>query len=291
VKRVAESFALTTAVVLLLVATPVALAISPTWAKKAVAFPSQCDVEANGADKNASPRTALAPLPTTTACKPVSIPSPDGRSRVEVAYKKVKIEPDYLTLQAYLRVATPNRGTHDAALPEGFQNIDLLWSPDSHAFFVNGGNGGAYWGFWVYVYLADDPTEPRDVTEAAQRDMLKEFPPCKAAYPNGKDATGCKEGSRDIDVETCMETEADPKYSPEYNMTGIDWVNASTILVMAEVPCSSSYGGIMCQVRGYELEVPTGRILKRLDAKQLKLGWQKSMAWNFRIPDPPQYCE
>ena len=271
---------------------PMAFAISPTWAKKAVAFPSQCDVDSKGGDENASPRTALAPLPTTTACKPLSIPSPDGRSRVEVAYKKVEVEPDYPILQAYLRVATTNGGIHDAALPEGFQNIDLLWSPDSRAFFVNGGNGGGYWGFWVYVYLVDDPSEPRDITEAAQRDMAKEFPPCKAAYPNGDDPTGCKKSSR-LDPATCMKVEAEvkAKNEPEYNLTGIDWVNSSTVLVMAEVPCSSSLGGIMCQIMGYEVEIPTGRILKRIDAKQLKLRWQKSMAWSFRVPEPPLYCK
>jgi hypothetical protein len=131
---------------------------------------------------------------------------------------------------------------------------------------------------------------PRDVTEEAQRDMLKEFPACKAAYPDADDAEGCQKASRP-DAGACTKTEADPKYSPEYNMTGIDWVNASSVLVMAEIPCSALYGGIMCQVMGYELEVPTGRILKRIDAKQLKLRWQKSMAWNFRIPEPPQYCE
>jgi len=256
-----------------------AFAVQPTWAKKATAFPEQCD------QGKAQP------------CQPVRIPAPDGKSSVEVRYRKKFVEGLGLSgtdwfLQAYLRVTTPGRGTHDAALPEGFQNIDLLWSPDSHAFFVDGGNGGGYWGFWVYVYLLDDPEEPRDVTEEAQRDMLKEFPSCKAAYPNAEDPGGCKNISRrDIDVETCRETEANPNYSPEYNMTGIDWVNASTVLVMAEIPCSTSQGGIMCQVMGYELEVPTGRILKRIDAKHLKLSWQKSMAWNFRIPEPPLYCE
>ena len=261
------------AVSVLFVGMQAALAVQPTWAKKATAFPEQC-------------------IPgKTQACQPVRIPAPDGKSSVEVRYRKEFVSGADWVLQAYLRVTTPGRGTHDAGLPEGFQNIDLLWSPDSHAFFVDGGNGGGYWGSWVYVYLADDPTEPRDVTEEAQRDMLKEFPACKAAYPNGEDAGGCKKTSLPFDAETCMKTEANPKYSPEYSMTGIDWVTASAVLVMAEIPCSSSYGGIMCQVMGYELEVPTGRILKRIDAKQLKLRWQKSMAWNFRIPDLPRYCE
>jgi hypothetical protein len=130
-----------------------AFAVQPTWAKKATAFPEQCYPG------------------KTQACQPVRIPAPDGKSSVEVRYRE-KFVGDWI-LQAYLRVTTPGRGTHDAALPEGFQNIDLLW----------------------------------------------------------------------------------------------------------------------CQVMAYELEVPTGRILKRIDAKHLKLSWQKSMGWNFRIPDPPLYCE
>ena len=69
--------------------------------------------------------------------------------------------------------------------------------------------------------------------------MLKEFPRCKAAFPNGVDPTGCKKISQPTDAETCMETEADPKYGPEYNVTGIDWVNASMVLVMAEHYVSS----------------------------------------------------
>jgi len=250
-----------------------AFAVQPTWAKKATAFPERCDVE------------------KTQACRPVRVPAPDGKSSVEVLYRKERVSGTDWVLQAYLRVTTPGRGVHDAALPEGFQNVDLLWSPDSRTFFVNGCEGGVYWGFWVYVYLVDDPEDPRDVTEEAQRDMLRQFSPCKAAYPNAEDAGGCKKTSRDAELDTCMRAQSDPKYSPGYNMMGIDWVNPSTLLVMAEVPCDSLYGGIMCQVMGYELEVPTGRILERIDPKDLKLEWQKSMAWEFRIPDSPRYCK
>lgn len=262
------------ALALLFIGARPAVAVQPTRAKKATAFPEKC----------------LAAK--TQSCTPVRIPAPDGKRSVEVRYRKDSSSDSHWALQAYLLVTTLGRGTRETALPEGFQQIDLLWSPDSQAFFVNGGNGGGYWGDWVYVYLLNDPKlEPIDVTYQAQRDMLKEFPPCMAAYPNAEDAGGCKETSRDIDVEKCMKQVADPNYSPEYNMTGIDWVNASSILVMSEVTCSTSYGGIMCQIMGYELEIPTGRILRRIDAKQLKSRWQKSMAWNFRIPEPPQYCD
>ena len=56
-----------------------------------------------------------------------------------------------------------------------------------------------------------------------------------------------------------------------------------------EVPCSSSYGGIMCQVQGYEVNVPTGSIAMRLTARDIKARWQSHMAWTFHIPDPPEY--
>lgn len=262
------------AIAVLLMGIQPAFAVQPTWAKKAVAFPESCLPE------------------KTQACQPLPIPSPDGRSNVEVRYRKETDPDSFWAMQAYLRVTTPGQGTREAALPEGFQKVDLLWSPDSRAFFVNGGNGGSYWGMWVYVYLLSDAKlQPINVANQAQQDMLKQFPACKAAYPNAGDAGGCEKASRADIVEQCTKQEAAPNYNPEYNMTGIDWINASTILVMAEIPCSSSYGGIMCQIMGYELEVPTGRILKRVDAHQLKLQWQKSMAWQFRIPDPPLYCE
>jgi hypothetical protein len=229
----------------------------------------------------------------TRECKPVRIPAPDGKSSVAVRYRKDFGNSDYdWVLQAFLRVTTPGAGAREAAVPEefsaGYYSVELLWSPDSHAFFVNGSNAGIWSS--MYVYLADDPTEPRNITDEAQRDMLEEFPPCKAAFPNADDARGCQKASRD-QVPSCMNGEANPKDNPEYNMIGIDWVNASTILVMAEVPCDSLFGGIMCQVMGYELEVPTGRILKRIDAEHLKLEWQKGMARKFRIPDAPRYCE
>ena len=252
------------------------LAAPPTWAKKATAFPQRCFSDKTG------------------PCKPLRISAPDGKSSVEVRYRKdLGGSHGDWWLQAYFIVTMPGAGTRETALPDdlqasGFINLELLWSPDSHAFFVNGSSSAISGS--MYVDLADDPTQPKDITGEAQREMLKDFPPCKAAFPNADDAGGCKKTSL-YQVPGCEYGEADPKYLPDYNMIGIDWVNASTILVMAEVPCDSLFGGIMCQIMGYKLQVPTGRILQRIDAKQLKLKWQKSMAWNSRIPDRPLYCE
>ena len=72
--------------------------------------------------------------------------------------------------------------------------------------------------------------------------------------------------------------------------SGLGWTeDSSAVYVFAEVPCSSSYGGIMCQVLGYELNVHSGRILKRLSAQQVKQEWAQFAAWDIRVPDPPKY--
>jgi hypothetical protein len=46
----------------------------------------------------------------------------------------------------------------------------------------------------------------------------------------------------------------------------------------------------MCQVMGYELDVPTGAIVRRMSAKDLAKKWQKGMAWKFQDPGPAEYC-
>jgi hypothetical protein len=109
------------------------------------------------------------------------------------------------------------------------------------------------------------------MTQAIQADMVRLFPPCKAL---NRDAQNCASIAK----------------HPEWNISGIAWANGSAaIIVMAEVPCSSSYGGIMCQVQGYELNVPTGAIVKRFSPRELKAQWQGSMAWEMRIPEPPEF--
>ncbi len=249
-------------------------AIQPTWAKKAVAFPTQCEVGSTAASSSGL-RTALQAFPAPTACRPIRIPSPDKRLTVEVKYSRIEVgKGNRDNLIAYFILRARDGTSREGDFPGGFQNIDLLWSPDSKAFFVNGGNGGGYWGFWVYVYRVDDPKlEPLDITSQAKNDMAKSFPPCKASG---------------LDRKTCLELEKDP----DANVTGIDWSNeSSNVVVMAEVPCSGGHGGIMCQVIGYELNQRPGVSFVKQAPEQFKQEWQKSMAFRFHVPDPPEYCE
>ncbi|HEY0794238.1 MAG TPA: hypothetical protein VGD64_00515 [Acidisarcina sp.] len=232
--------------------TPAAHGERPIWAIKATGFPVRC-MERSEFHK----------------CKPLRIPSPDHKSSVEVAYGK-----DKDIMFAFLRLVSPGRGTREFAAPCSYGDDELLWSPNSKAFFINGGCGSSISGFLVSIYLVDSVNIDAglDLTHKAMRDMVKSFPPCKALHH---------------DPEECKVMQTDPEY---YNMSGIDWLeDSSGIVVMSEVPPSSRYGGIMGQVMGYELEVPSGNILRRLNAVQLKMKWQKSMAWKLYIPDPPEY--
>jgi hypothetical protein len=194
------------------------------------------------------------------------IPSPDGNTTIEMQCREVENEP-----VAYLRVETASNQWHDLVLDEGA--YELLWSPDSRAFLVNGAPSG-YAGFFVSVYLVSPTTIrklPVEFTSAIQADMAATFPPCKAI---GIDKNECGEIAR----------------SEGFNVSGIAWVDGSSAIVaFAEVPCSSRYGGIMCAVQGYQIDVPTGTIVGRMTARQLKSRWQTSMAFKMRIPEPPEY--
>ena len=148
---------------------------------------------------------------------------------------------------------------------------EVLWSPDSKAFIVNGGET-SYSGYSFLVYqISDEHVVAAEPTELAQRDMIMSFPPCRA---------------RGVDDNICKRIEE----SPQFNMSAISWTRGSKgIIVFAEVPCSSSYGGIMCQVMGYELEARNGHILRRIRARELKRHYQPHMAWNMTIPEGPEY--
>ncbi len=222
---------------------------APVWSKKAISFRVTCAGD-------------LAP------CKTLVIPSPNHRSAVTVWYSSTVDAPDIAV--ASLRVVTD--GTEIGTVnPVGSIDSELTWAPDSKAFFVNGNNNG-YDDYHVAVHVLSEPgLGPNFITEQVEQDMVRSFPPCKAA-----DAP-----------EDCAEVASDP----DYPSAGIDWLrDSSTLVVMAEVPCTSQMGGIMCQVHGYEVAVPSGNILRRMQPREFARRWQPSMAWKFNIPGPPEYA-
>jgi hypothetical protein len=212
-----------------------------TWAKRATPFNLGCP-----------PRNQL-------------LRSPGRQRSIEVlCVKHGEGDPTYS-----LRLINTNGSSSTMPLRDGAK--ELLWAPDSNAFFINGSES-AYAGFFVIAYqiISGTPHE-RVITVQAEKDMVDAFPPCKAA---NRDETACIFESRD----------------PQWNMSGVGWSSDSkSIFVFGEVPCSSSHGGIMCQVMGYRVDAANGSILRHLSARQLKAQWVDMMGWQMHVPDPPVY--
>jgi hypothetical protein len=146
-----------------------------------------------------------------------------------------------------------------------------VWAPDASAFVINGGESAIAGFDFVVVDIERVPMMPVRISAAAQRDMVATYPPCRA---------------RNLEPDDCRRITADP----EFNMSAVAWTRgADAVIVFGEVPCSSRYGGIMCQVMGYELEVTTGQILSKMTPRELKRRFQSQMAWPMRVPDAPLY--
>ena len=213
------------------------------------------------------PAWAKAATPLDLSCSHNSQPisAPDHRASAQVLCQPRKDDDPAYSLQ----VKVDSGRIYEVPLQKRTQ--ELLWAPDSKALLVNGSQGG-YWGSFVTVYeLTQNGLRKLSLTNTAQRDMVVSFPPCKAAKRN---PSACTRISR----------------YPEYNMSGVGWAQDSkSVFVFAEVPCSSSYGGTMCQVLGYQLSLPDGNILKRLTAPQVKTEWHSMMGWTMHVPDPPIY--
>lgn len=202
-------------------------------------------------------------------CRPLRIPSPEGNGAVDVSYDTT---PDYPDIEvARLRVTKLGKYVGEVQ-PVGSVDSELTWSPDSKAFFING-NDNANSDDHLAVHLLSDPAlGPGYITRDVVQDMVRSFPPCEAKDP----------------INICAELAADP--DGYIGVSTLDWIRGSSeVVVMAEVPCSSSMGGIMCQVLGYEVEVPSGKIVRRMEAKEFAKRWQHSMAWKFEDIGPPEF--
>jgi hypothetical protein len=219
---------------------------------KGVNFPARCFSDSN------------------RECKDLQIGSPDGQKFVKVVYRKSPLDSGDFMMLAHLLVGTKDGTTKEIDSP-GLLESEVQWSADSSSFFINGSDGGEGPEHIAFYRLGDYDSRLLNVI-AAQWDMMKTFPPCRA---KGADPSLCSRFA---------------EHPEEINVSAIDWTHgASAIAVMAEMPCSSAFGGIQCQVLGYEVEVSSGEILRRMDAREFAQRWQHSMAFKFHVPSPPVY--
>jgi hypothetical protein len=223
----------------------------PIWSKKGTTFPVGCDT------------------PSFNACRFLRILSPNAKSVVEISYDKPTANYPGIAI-AKIQVKTDGKLVGEV-LPVGTVEPELVWSPDSKGFFINGNDNG-YGDDHLAVHLLDAPNlGPGYISGEVEEDMVRSFPPCLAKGP----------------PDNCAEIAADRDY---FGMVGLDWIgDSSRMVVMAQVICSSSMGGIMCEVLGYELEVPSGKILRRMESKEFAKRWKRSMAWKFADPGPAEF--
>jgi len=104
-------------------------------------------------------------------------------------------------------------------------------------------------------------------------DLVRRFPPCRAL---------------NADPALCSEI---TKHQDDLNFSAVTWKAEHTLVVMGEVPSSGHYGGIVGQVMGYEVEIPSGKIERTMNAKEFKARWQHSMAWKFHVPEAPESAQ
>jgi hypothetical protein len=196
------------------------------------------------------------------------VPAPNGAARVEV--RCGGLDPRRrVVLSITPRSGLPADVPIELEPGSAWRPLEVLWAPDSRRLVVNGSESGSAGNDFFIYHVAPKPSAAAKITAAAQRDMVQTFPPCKAA---GLDHADCQRMAK----------------NPQFNMSAVAWTRDSAALVVfAEVPCSSIFGGIMCQVMGYELDATTGRILTRMTAPELKRRYQAHLAWEMRIPEKP----
>ncbi len=111
------------------------------------------------------------------------------------------------------------------------------------------------------VYLIEG-TQLRkvNVDEPVRDDIAKTYPPCVPA-----------EG-----IQSCSKEEERVMLQNHdwVNVAGMKWMSTSnSLLVVGNVPDSSRYGANMTKWWGYEIEVPSGKILRRYSRREFRSRW------------------
>jgi len=132
---------------------------------------------------------------------------------------------------------------------------EVLWAPDSSAFAITRSDGGWVGSWDVEVFfLADGRLKKTDVSAQAKRDAQTKY---KCDSSGGR-------------------------ANEEPNIGALHWIaGSSELLIVAEVPRHSSCPQ-MGELFGYVVSVPSGKIFRRFDEKQLRTRWNSVLGERLR---------
>jgi hypothetical protein len=148
-----------------------------------------------------------------------------------------------------------------------WNDMDVLWSPDSRIVALTG-HTNAYTESMTVFAITESGPKQLDANIQPAQDMARRLNPYCDRYV-GKLSCNADLGAED------------------FNFAAIAWADNRTLVLMSEVPCDTAWGGIMCQAMGYEVDLPSGKIVRTMTPQEFKSRWQHSMAWSFRIPPKP----
>jgi hypothetical protein len=228
---------------------PLAMADGPIFSRGAAPLNIRCEAE--------------------VPCKDTTVPSPDAKKAIHVVWNGSRGSSSY-TLQVFTpsgRFLIERDGLFSDE--DDWTDLEILWSPNSESFSLTGHTNGYLNTTHVFRFTGSGVIMS-DIAREPFQDMLRTFPPCKAEHA---DPTICS-----------------AVHSEDYfNFAVVAWADAHTAVLMGEVPCDSLWGGIMCQVMGYEVDVPSGKIVRRMTAVEFRKRWQHALAWKFHVPGPPEW--
>ena len=190
--------------------------------------------------------------PFTEKAKDLTIPSPDKRRAVVVRPRSKEAGTDEVLPALY--VVDDGVRIKPDIVP--YFHPELLWSPDSKAVAVSSSNGSVLGEWHMLVYFVDRKAfHPLAISQAVRTDFARRFPACVG------------------ETATCSTTKLAKDLS-WINVAAIRWLgDSSKLLVVAQMPCSLAYGTNQCTFEGYEVEVPTGKILERYGKEAFAKRW------------------
>jgi len=190
--------------------------------------------------------------PLAEKAKDLTIPSPDKRRAVVVRPRSKEAGTDEVLPALY--VVDDGVRIKPDIVP--YFHPELLWSPDSKAVAVSSSNGSVLGTWRMLLYFVNRQAfHPLAVGQQVRADFARRYPPCL-----GETATcSARKLARDLSW---------------INVAAIRWLDDSRkLLVVAQVPCSPAYGKNQCAYEGYEVEVPTGKILARYGKEAFAKKW------------------